>query len=45
MNTMNDWQWEDPEGFTRKKPTREDIERAALASLPPLPARPALGNA
>lgn len=28
---MNDWQWEDPEGFTRKKPTREDIERVARA--------------
>lgn len=25
------WQWEDPEGFTRKKPTREDIERVARA--------------
>ena len=28
---MNGWQWEDPEGFTRRKPTREDIERVARA--------------
>ena len=28
---MGDWTWEDPAGFTRRTPTREDIERVARA--------------
>ena len=28
---MSDWTSEDPEGFTRRTPTREDIERVARA--------------